>query len=167
MRFPRVSRGWAGGESSEGWFAWPCSPPPCVRQRSGPWLTPHAAWKPAVEDAGDGWGPSAVPEHLKDVPFAPFSKGDKIGRAADWTASAYQKYPGRVAWRGRAGRQRLHPGISWRLRASFRAHFHALPPLPSSGRGYNQNQGPTVAVFNFFANDEVGRAARGAGRRGS
>ena len=53
---------------------------------------PYAA--PQVEENDDGWGPSTVPEHLKDVPFAPFSKGDKLGRAADWTQQAYQKFPG-------------------------------------------------------------------------
>eukprot|EP00955_Chlamydomonas_euryale_P007280 77239-Chlamydomonas_euryale.AAC.1 len=58
------------------------------------------ACRSAVEDNNDGWGPSAVPERLKDVPFAPFSKGDKIGRAADWNASAYQKYPGEQWRRG-------------------------------------------------------------------
>jgi len=50
---------------------------------------------PEVQDNPDGWGPSTVPDHLKDVPFAPFNKSDKIGRAADWTQSAYHnKFPG-------------------------------------------------------------------------
>lgn len=35
-----------------------------------------------------------MPEHLKDVPFAPFSKGDKLGKAADWTQQAYQRNQG-------------------------------------------------------------------------
>lgn len=50
---------------------------------------------PHLEDNPDGWGPSTVPEQLKDIPFAPFSKADKLGKASDWTQSAYQKYPGR------------------------------------------------------------------------
>ncbi|KAF5229711.1 hypothetical protein FAUST_10249 [Fusarium austroamericanum] len=37
--------------------------------------------------AGDGWGPSVTSETtLNGVPYAPFSKGDKLGRMADWTA---------------------------------------------------------------------------------
>ena len=48
----------------------------------------------SVEENADGWGPSTVPEHLKDVPFAPFGKGDKLGKASDWTQAAYQKYSG-------------------------------------------------------------------------
>jgi translation initiation factor 3 subunit D len=49
---------------------------------------------PDIQDNPDGWGPCSVPEHLKDMPFAPFSKGDKLGKAADWTQQAYQKFPG-------------------------------------------------------------------------
>jgi translation initiation factor 3 subunit D len=51
---------------------------------------------PDVLPNDDGWGPSAtaIPPHLVDVPFAPFGKGDKIGRASDWTQAAYQKFPG-------------------------------------------------------------------------
>src|SRR5271170_1455650 len=39
----------------------------------------------------DTWGPSDewhLEGVLKDVPFAPFSKGDKLGRAADWTSES-------------------------------------------------------------------------------
>ncbi|GFR44661.1 hypothetical protein Agub_g5951 [Astrephomene gubernaculifera] len=51
---------------------------------------------PAVTDNPDGWGPCTVPAHLKDIPFAPFNKGDKLGRVADWTQGAFgQKYAGR------------------------------------------------------------------------
>lgn len=39
----------------------------------------------------DTWGPGDewhLEGTLKDVPFAPFSKGDKVGRAADWTSES-------------------------------------------------------------------------------
>lgn len=55
-------------------------------------MLPYAV--PDIQDNPDGWGPCTVPEHLKDLPFAPFSKSDKLGRAADWTQQAYQKYQG-------------------------------------------------------------------------
>lgn len=32
---------------------------------------------------------SALPEQFLDVPYAPFGKGDRIGRAADFTAPVY------------------------------------------------------------------------------
>ncbi|KAF1346664.1 eukaryotic translation initiation factor 3 subunit D [Delphinella strobiligena] len=37
--------------------------------------------------ATDSWGPPVTTETIRDgVPYAPFSKGDKLGRMADWTA---------------------------------------------------------------------------------
>jgi len=44
----------------------------------------------------DDWGPTAacIPAELQHLPFAPFSKSDKVGRASDWTQAAYQKFSG-------------------------------------------------------------------------
>lgn len=51
----------------------------------------------------DGWGPPTVTETtLNGVPYAPFSKGDKLGRMADWTADSKD---GRD---GRGGRQQYN-----------------------------------------------------------
>ncbi|KAF5837662.1 eukaryotic translation initiation factor 3 subunit D [Dunaliella salina] len=52
---------------------------------------------PEVFESDDGWGPTAacVPPELQHLPFAPFSKSDKVGRASDWTQAAYQKFSGR------------------------------------------------------------------------
>lgn len=37
--------------------------------------------------SGDEWGPPTSNENTLDgVPYAPFSKGDKLGRMADWTS---------------------------------------------------------------------------------
>ncbi|TPX58291.1 hypothetical protein PhCBS80983_g03253 [Powellomyces hirtus] len=43
---------------------------------------------PAVADNPIGWGPSTVPEELSHVPYAPYSKSDRLGKIADWTAPA-------------------------------------------------------------------------------
>eukprot|EP00252_Welwitschia_mirabilis_P007443 TRINITY_DN18800_c0_g2_i2.p1 TRINITY_DN18800_c0_g2~~TRINITY_DN18800_c0_g2_i2.p1 ORF type:complete len:556 (-),score=109.41 TRINITY_DN18800_c0_g2_i2:293-1960(-) len=52
---------------------------------------------PKVSDNPDGWGPpegSLVLENLlQNVPYAPFSKGEKLGRAADWTRNNYGARP--------------------------------------------------------------------------
>jgi hypothetical protein len=43
----------------------------------------------------DGWGPPTVTETtLNGVPYAPFSKGDKLGRMADWTADSKDRERG-------------------------------------------------------------------------
>ncbi len=45
---------------------------------------------------GDGWGPPVTADTmLNDVPYAPFSKGDKVGRMADWTADGKDGRDGR------------------------------------------------------------------------
>lgn len=52
---------------------------------------------------GDGWGPPPVTDTtLNGVPYAPFSKGDKLGRMADWTSDSKD---GRD---GRGGRQQYN-----------------------------------------------------------
>jgi translation initiation factor 3 subunit D len=47
---------------------------------------------PLVAENLDGWGPGAecVPSRLENVPYAPFSKADRVGRASDWTGQAYK-----------------------------------------------------------------------------
>ncbi|KAJ8363216.1 hypothetical protein SKAU_G00120470 [Synaphobranchus kaupii] len=34
---------------------------------------------PVIQDNPSGWGPCAVPEKFKDMPYQPFSKGDRLG----------------------------------------------------------------------------------------
>ena len=42
-----------------------------------------------------GWGPPTTTETtLNGVPYAPFSKGDKLGRVADWTAEGKERERG-------------------------------------------------------------------------
>eukprot|EP00951_Prasinocladus_malaysianus_P047626 scaffold651325_cov42-Prasinocladus_malaysianus.AAC.1 len=55
---------------------------------------------PEVDDNADGWGPSVVPKHLKEVPYAIYGKGDKLGKASDWTGQGYQRYRDRFAQPG-------------------------------------------------------------------
>ncbi|KAJ1944179.1 hypothetical protein EC988_006051, partial [Linderina pennispora] len=62
---------------------------------------------PTVFDNPKGWGPSNAqpPSELKGVPYVPFSKGDKVTRAADWIQpgdSRDQRDQGRQ--RGKYGR---------------------------------------------------------------
>jgi len=46
--------------------------------------------------SAEGWGPlSEPPEVFKDIPYAPFSKGDKVGKAADWTMTSTRPQPNR------------------------------------------------------------------------
>jgi len=40
---------------------------------------------PAIQDNATGWGPCNMPEQFKDMPYQPFSKGDRLGKISDWT----------------------------------------------------------------------------------
>ncbi|KAJ4415586.1 hypothetical protein N0V85_002646 [Neurospora sp. IMI 360204] len=57
----------------------------------------------SLPDLGATWGPAVTTETtLNGVPYAPYSKGDKLGRMADWTADSKD---GRD---GRGGRQQYN-----------------------------------------------------------
>ncbi|CAG2198401.1 EIF3D [Mytilus edulis] len=45
---------------------------------------------PQIQDNPVGWGPCAIPEQFKDMPYQPFSKGDRLGKVSDWTGATYQ-----------------------------------------------------------------------------
>ena len=49
---------------------------------------------PGIVENEEGWGPTTVPEHLEGVPYAPYGKGDKVGRVSDFTQSGFNKYGG-------------------------------------------------------------------------
>lgn len=35
---------------------------------------------PGIQDNPDGWGPCELPDQFKDMPYQPFSKGDRLGK---------------------------------------------------------------------------------------
>ncbi|XP_054275040.1 eukaryotic translation initiation factor 3 subunit D-like [Macrosteles quadrilineatus] len=45
---------------------------------------------PIIQDNVTGWGPCDMPEQFKDMPYQPFSKGDRLGKISDWTGAAFQ-----------------------------------------------------------------------------
>lgn len=59
--------------------------------------------------ATEGWGPSVSSETMLDgVPFAPYSKADKLGRMADWTEGKDRDRQGRQQYgRGYRGERWL------------------------------------------------------------
>ena len=49
---------------------------------------------PTVEDNEDGWGPTTVPQQLEGIPYAPFSKGEKVSKISDFTGSGFNRFGG-------------------------------------------------------------------------
>ena len=45
---------------------------------------------PIIQDNPTGWGPAELPDQFKDMPYQPFSKGDRLGKISDWTGAAFQ-----------------------------------------------------------------------------
>ena len=66
----------------------------------------------------DEWGPETVTETTLDgVPYAPYSKGDKLGRMADWTTEGKDR-EGRG---GRAAYNRQYRGMTRCLKCFMKA----------------------------------------------
>lgn len=45
---------------------------------------------PMIQDNVNGWGPCEIPQQFRDMPYQPFSKGDRLGKISDWTGLAFQ-----------------------------------------------------------------------------
>src|ERR1700742_1397679 len=96
---------------------------------------PASFYLPPIIDFQDSWGPN--PAHaklpLEAIPFAPYSKADKLGRIADWNEAEHRHLDGRGAvqtstgyrtgragQRGRDGQQAYGSGST-----NTFAYFHA------------------------------------------
>lgn len=44
---------------------------------------------PEIQENPEGWGPCAISDQFKDMPYQPFSKSDRVGKVADWTGQTY------------------------------------------------------------------------------
>ncbi|KAK9688314.1 Eukaryotic translation initiation factor 3 subunit 7 (eIF-3) [Popillia japonica] len=62
---------------------------------------------PIIQDNPTGWGPCEMPDQFKDMPYQPFSKGDRLGKISDWTGAAFQdkKYASKYASQFGSGSQ--------------------------------------------------------------
>ncbi|KFM25129.1 Eukaryotic translation initiation factor 3 subunit D [Auxenochlorella protothecoides] len=62
---------------------------------------------PAIDQNDEDWGPTTVPEAFRDVPFMPYSKGDRLGRIADFSQQASQR-----GYQGRYRDREILPGMA-------------------------------------------------------
>ncbi|EFP84235.2 hypothetical protein PGT21_035154 [Puccinia graminis f. sp. tritici] len=137
---------------------------------------------PAIHDHPDAWGPSptALPTQFKDIPYAPFSKSDKIGRIVDWNAESGQLSVGANAHqRGfRANRGSTREAYGAGQGGTF-AYFHdedeASFNLVGGGTGSNRGTGGLMGLnrgargrgSNLRGTAGRGRGAGGRLERGS
>jgi translation initiation factor 3 subunit D len=75
-----------------------------------------------VQPLDGSWGPPETKNTmLNNVPYAPFSKQDKLGRMADWTEGKDRERGGRQNYGGRGYRGRLRNAM---IEEEPRANVH-------------------------------------------
>ncbi|KAH8118395.1 translation initiation factor eIF-3, subunit D [Phellopilus nigrolimitatus] len=136
---------------------------------------------PPIQDNPDGgWGPSPsnFPQDFKfkDIPYAPFSKADKLGRFADWndlTSDNRQTASGAAANArptGPGGRRREGPQTFGSGVANAFAYFHAEDEasfsLVDNKTGGPRRGGPGTFGRGRGGGRGGGFAARGGQQRG-
>jgi translation initiation factor 3 subunit D len=151
---------------------------------------------PPIHDNPDGgWGPSAsnLPDQFKfkDIPYAPYSKSDKLGRFADWNdissdtrqitvglPSTQTTRPAGLGGRRRDGNQAFGSGT-----ASAFAYFHVedeasfslvdnKATAPRRGSAFTRGRGGSRTATAYPARGAVrgargGTTARGTNQRGN
>lgn len=60
---------------------------------------------PVIQDNPFGWGPCEMLDQFRDMPYQPFSKGDRLGKISDWTAVQDKKYANKYASQFGSGSQ--------------------------------------------------------------
>jgi translation initiation factor 3 subunit D len=105
----------------------------------------------ALPDTKD-WGPPVTTETtLNGVPYAPFSKGDKLGRMADWTAEGKD--------RERGGRQQYNN--------RFRDNIYGSGGPGGLQTVFNLEQQNEESSFSLVDRSQTSSRSRGFGGRGS
>lgn len=99
----------------------------------------------------DSWGPPTTSETtLNGVPYAPFSKGDKLGRVADWTSEGKD--------RERGGRQQYQQ--------RYRDQIYGAGP-GGLQTVFNLEQQNEESTFSLVDRSQASSRGRGFGGRGS
>jgi len=146
---------------------------------------------PPINDNSDGgWGPSAsnFPNQFKfkDIPYAPYSKSDKLGRFADWndiSSDNRQTAVGLPSTQGprapaSSGRRRDGTQAFGSGTASAFAYFHAedeasfslvdnKATAPRRGGAFTRGRGTARATTPYSTRGVVRGARRGTTSRGS
>ncbi|TKA31789.1 Eukaryotic translation initiation factor 3 subunit D [Salinomyces thailandicus] len=102
--------------------------------------------------ADNTWGPTTTTETtLNGVPYAPFSKGDKLGRMADWTSEGKDR-------EGRGGRQQYNQ--------RYRDQIYGAGP-GGLQTVFNLEQSNEESTFSLVDRSQTSSRSRGFGGRGS
>ncbi|XP_042864625.1 eukaryotic translation initiation factor 3 subunit D-like isoform X1 [Penaeus japonicus] len=96
---------------------------------------------PPIQDNPTGWGPCDVPEQFKDMPYQPFSKGDRLGKVSDWTGATYQDRRYAIKYQSTFGSMQQYAYYHEEDESTFQHVFKTNVPKPLYQRGrYMRNQ---------------------------
>lgn len=117
--------------------------------------TPERWGPPAIDSSTSSSSSSVLPPEFADIPFAPFSKSDKIGRIADWNAASAG------AAGGRDGDDRLGGQGARGARPGRRDGPQAYGSGASNAFAYFH--GDDEATFSVVDNTRTAGSKRGGG----
>ncbi|KAF8950947.1 hypothetical protein CPC16_012207 [Podila verticillata] len=116
---------------------------------------------PSVTDSKSGWGPVGLSAQFRDIPYAPYSKADKLGRIADW--SAPEGTQGKDQRGGAADQRGNRPGFR-----NFRDNY--VPFGSNAANAFNYQHTEDEASFSVVDNRSTQKKSTGfksaAGQRG-
>jgi len=96
---------------------------------------------PAIQDNPTGWGPCDVPDQFKDIPYQPFSKGDRLGKVSDWTGVTYQDKRAANKYTSTFGSMQQYAYYHEEDESTFQHVYKTNVPKPLYQRGrYMRNQ---------------------------
>lgn len=131
---------------------------------------------PKMAADGEAWGPpsgssaaSVLPKEFQQIPFAPFSKSDRIGRIADWNSfgTNTEDRSGAAANAGRStrsARSAAAPAYSSGAPVNTFAYFHGEDESSFSVVDHTRSAAPRRTAAGAAARS--GRGAAAAGRTG-
>ncbi|XP_076039746.1 eukaryotic translation initiation factor 3 subunit d1 isoform X2 [Oratosquilla oratoria] len=96
---------------------------------------------PVIQDNPSGWGPCDMPDQFRDMPYQPFSKGDRLGKVSDWTGATYQdrRYANKYA--STFGSMQQYAYFHEEDESTFQQVYKTNVPKPLYQRGrYLRNQ---------------------------
>ncbi|KAF9335725.1 hypothetical protein BG006_010798 [Podila minutissima] len=116
---------------------------------------------PSVTDSKSGWGPVSLSAQFRDIPYAPYSKADKLGRIADW--SAPEGTQGKDQRGGAADQRGNRPGFR-----NFRDNY--VPFGSNAANAFNYQHTEDEASFSVVDNRSTQKKSTGfksaTGQRG-
>ncbi|KAG0337890.1 hypothetical protein BG000_004827 [Podila horticola] len=116
---------------------------------------------PSVTDSKSGWGPVSLSAQFRDIPYAPYSKADKLGRIADW--SAPEGTQGKDQRGGAVDQRGNRPGFR-----NFRDNY--VPFGSNAANAFNYQHTEDEASFSVVDNRSTQKKSTGfksaAGQRG-